>query len=61
MINKCLQCANLHIEKRQNKRNLITCSKCRGVCIIGDLDSEPLVQGCGAFQKMRVYKNRTCT
>lgn len=56
MINKCLQCVNLHIEKKQNGKNLITCSKCRGVYVLGELDSEPLVQDCGAFKKMRVYK-----
>lgn len=56
MINKCLQCANLHIENKQGGKKFITCSKCPGVYILGELDSEPLVQDCGAFQRMRVYK-----
>ena len=50
-MNKCLQCINLH---KEGKR--YTCSKHTEVTLYGELYNEPLVEACGAYQQMRVYR-----
>jgi Zn-finger nucleic acid-binding protein len=55
-MNKCLQCTNMQIRKTEKGVTCTTCSKCRGVIVYGELGAEPIVEDCGAFRQLRVYR-----
>ena len=55
-MNKCLQCTNMCKRKTASGNYRITCAVNRDVVLFGELGNEPLVEDCGAYKKMKVYK-----
>lgn len=55
-MNKCLQCTNMHKQKTASGNYRITCAVNHDVVLFGELGNEPIVEDCGAYKKMKVYK-----
>ena len=55
-MNKCLQCTNMHKQKTASGNYRITCAVNHDVVLFGELGNEPIVDCCGAYKKMKVYK-----
>ena len=55
-MNKCLQCVNM--QKKRNAHGFYTlrCSQHSDVIVYGELGTEPIVEDCWAFRKLRVYR-----
>lgn len=56
-MNKCLECVNYQVWLSKNgKPTMCTCSKHRNTIVYGEVGNEPIVEDCGAYKKMKVYK-----